>query len=384
MKRIVTLALYLVIVFCLFGCDSEETVSVGGTNNDTSFEQQEESKAENESTDDEVSRQEEQSKSETDNGDESSAPEDTGNVSEDVSAEESEDEDQILPEESTEPDSEVSKDTLVTAPRPNPDASTGNSGSCSHASTKTANKVDATCTKAGYTGDKVCTKCGETVEKGKSVDATGHLNTKIINKKSPTCSENGYTGDTYCEDCKTTVSKGKDIDKLLDVSNKVTYKLPDGTTVTLDKGQDLREWCFKTYTKYITHQNKSVEDEILSRINLYRKNAGISPLAWHEDSYYFAELRSREYLELFSHTRPNGKAWNTVYTDSNIVLVGFAGENLFKGWGYDVEEIAAVAVEAWMNSPGHKANIMDTRFNYISIAFVEKDGVIAITQHFFS
>ena len=381
MKKIIIFAVCMVVVFCMFGCDSENSVSSDANNGGTVSEQVNVSEPKNESKEESVP-QENESKPEADNGNESSAPEESEIIGDEVSAEESDNQD--ITEESTEPDSEVSKDTLVTAPRPNPDASTGNSGSCSHASTKISNKVDATCTKAGYTGDKVCTKCGETVEKGKSVDATGHLNTKIINKKAPTYSEKGYTGDTYCEDCKTTVSKGKDIDKLLDVSNKVTHKLPDGSTVTLDKNQDLREWCFKTYTKYITHQNKSVEDEILSRINLYRKNAGLSPLTWHEDSYYFAELRSRECLELFSHTRPNGKAWNTVYTDSNIVLVGSSGENLFKGSGYDAEEIAAVAVEAWMNSPGHKANIMDTRFNYISIAFVEKDGVITITQHFFS
>ncbi|MBR5115524.1 MAG: CAP domain-containing protein, partial [Lachnospiraceae bacterium] len=64
-----------------------------------------------------------------------------------------------------------------------------------------------------------------------------------------------------------------------------------------------------------------------------------------------------EITRRFSHTRPDGSDWYTV--DGNIMF----GENLA-----ELYDTPASVVDAWMNSPAHRANIMDGEFQTCGIA----------------
>lgn len=257
---------------------------------------------------------------------------------------------------------------------------------CSHKTTKTVDEVNATCTKGGYSGDAVCEECGVTIEKGNTTKPTGHLNTKIINTKIATTKQEGYTGDTYCYDCETIIETGIVIDKVVDKSDKATYTLPDGSKITVDKGENIRDYLLHLYTQYIKHENDNIEKEILRLVNIERKKVGVKPLEWNEDGYFFAEIRAEECCEKFSHTRPNGCGCETVYSDFNVLLSGYWGENLGRVTD-NVEmtdtELAELIVDAWMNSPAHKANLLEEHFTSISIAYVHLGGYHIVVQNFF-
>lgn len=261
-----------------------------------------------------------------------------------------------------------------TVPEPTPD--------CKHTATKLVNQADATCTQTGYTGDKVCSACNQVLNQGTSIAATGHKNTELRNKKDATTSAAGYTGDTYCKDCGTKVSGGSTIPQLQETPSGTPYELPDGTIIYINDASDIRKYTMQQATKSASHQHGAVEKEILRLINIERNNAGLPSLSWYEDAYYFTKIRATECLSKFSHTRPNGKAWNTVYSDNGVVL-GVCGENLHYAQGYTIEEIAQQTVSDWMNSSGHKANILNSRYKQIAIAIVQDGNKISTVQNFF-
>lgn len=86
-------------------------------------------------------------------------------------------------------------------------------------------------------------------------------------------------------------------------------------------------------------------------VNAKRQEAGLGTLTWNSGLEQASAVRAIEAAQVFSHTRPNGSDWWTV--NSNIMY----GENLAKGYAS-----ADSAVKAWMDSPTHKANIMDGGF----------------------
>lgn len=220
-------------------------------------------------------------------------------------------------------------------------------------------------------------------ENENQTSSCSHTATKTVNKINATTTSEGYTGDIYCKDCNTKISSGTTIPKIEDnTSGKYKYTLPDGTVVYANSDKELTEITMANATKQVNHQFPEVEQEILRLCNEERAKVGLSPLQWYEDAYYFTKIRAEESLVLFSHTRPNGKSWKTVYTDANVAL-NIAGENLFLTEGYTIEGYAKYAVDGWMNSPGHRANILNPNYTQLSIAIVQNGTTIVAAQNFF-
>lgn len=88
-------------------------------------------------------------------------------------------------------------------------------------------------------------------------------------------------------------------------------------------------------------------NEVLRLINEERTRAGLDELV--EDSYLseVARERSKEIVDNFGHTRPDGT------TVGDLML----GENISFG-----RKTPQIAVDAWMNSAGHKANILNEKY----------------------
>ncbi len=107
-------------------------------------------------------------------------------------------------------------------------------------------------------------------------------------------------------------------------------------------------------------------------VNEQRSSAGLSTLTWSTGLEDCARVRSQEIVSTWSHTRPNGTDWWTV--NSNIMY----GENLAKLYG-----TADSCVSAWMASPTHAANIMDSSFKTMAIyIYRNSDGNLYWAQEF--
>ena len=107
------------------------------------------------------------------------------------------------------------------------------------------------------------------------------------------------------------------------------------------------------------------------QINVIREQNGLNDLLWNDNLEYVANVRAKELPQSFSHTRPNGMPWYTV----NSKIQG--GENLAYGFS-----TATDVVDAWMDSPTHRDNILYDEFTTTSIAIYVVDGTYYWCQQF--
>ena len=89
-----------------------------------------------------------------------------------------------------------------------------------------------------------------------------------------------------------------------------------------------------------------------------------------------AAVRAREIARSFSHTRPSGASFSSALSESGVSYLR-AGENIASG-----QKSASEVVNAWMNSPGHRANILNSSYSRIGSASVNIDGTLYWVQLF--
>lgn len=115
--------------------------------------------------------------------------------------------------------------------------------------------------------------------------------------------------------------------------------------------------------------------QVLSLVNSERAKYGLSALTYDSTLAKAADIRAVEIKSLFSHTRPDGSSCFTVLDE-----VGYsyrtAGENIAYG-----QQSAQEVMTAWMNSEGHRANILGD-YTYIGIGVYENGGTIYWSQMF--
>jgi hypothetical protein len=116
--------------------------------------------------------------------------------------------------------------------------------------------------------------------------------------------------------------------------------------------------------------------DVLDLVNQERKAAGLKTVKLNDDLNRVAELRAAEIAEKWSHTRPNGEEWKTAFAEEGV-SASYRGENLAKGQ-YSADKV----VEDWMDSEGHRANILNKKFTKMGVASVVIDGVTYWVQVF--
>lgn len=117
--------------------------------------------------------------------------------------------------------------------------------------------------------------------------------------------------------------------------------------------------------------------KVVDLVNAERAKAGLSPLSINETVALAAQTRAREIETSFSHTRPNGSSFSTVLTSAGVTYRG-AGENIAYG-----QQSPEQVMESWMNSSGHRANILNSSFTSIGVGhYKNAAGVDYWTQLF--
>ena len=96
-------------------------------------------------------------------------------------------------------------------------------------------------------------------------------------------------------------------------------------------------------------------------MNIERAREGLKPLTYDAAIEDAALVRAKEIQTSFSHTRPNGTSFATAMKEAGVNYRR-AGENI--AWGQKTPE---EVVSAWMNSPSHRANIMNANYGRIGV-----------------
>ncbi len=104
--------------------------------------------------------------------------------------------------------------------------------------------------------------------------------------------------------------------------------------------------------------------KVLKLVNKERKKRGLSKLKLDSKLCQVAQIRAKETVKLFSHTRPGGGNYVDIIKNKRI-FCRISGENIAAG-----QSTAKEVMNAWMKSPGHKANIVKKEYKRIGIGFI--------------
>ncbi len=118
--------------------------------------------------------------------------------------------------------------------------------------------------------------------------------------------------------------------------------------------------------------------KVVKLVNEERAKQGLPALEIDESVQACANVRAKEIVKSFSHTRPDGRSCFTALSEGGVSY-RYAGENI--AYGYNS---AKAVMTGWMNSSGHRANILSKNFTKIGVGYYEKNGVKYWTQFFIS
>ena len=127
---------------------------------------------------------------------------------------------------------------------------------------------------------------------------------------------------------------------------------------------------------------ESLEQQCLEEVNRLRRRNGLQRLNFYEELLPIAREYSRRMAEqkFFSHDDPEGRSVKERVEEAAIKW-RMVGENLAYSNGY-VNPVAA-SIHGWMNSPGHRANILAPDFNLTAIGvWIREDGTVYFTEIF--
>ena len=123
----------------------------------------------------------------------------------------------------------------------------------------------------------------------------------------------------------------------------------------------------------------STEKEVARLVNVERAKNGLPALTYNWELARVARYKSQDMINknYFNHTSPTyGSPFNMMKAFG--IRFTAAGENIAYG-----QRTAQEVMNGWMNSPGHRANILSRNFTQIGVGYAKNpSGTIYWTQMF--
>lgn len=132
-------------------------------------------------------------------------------------------------------------------------------------------------------------------------------------------------------------------------------------------------------TPSVPNDIRALETEVIRLVNAERTKAGVPALTENSEVSRIARIKSEDFIKnnYFSHNSP-------VYGSPFDMLRSFgvkytaAAENIAIG-----QKTAAEVMNSWMNSSGHRSNILNSTYNQIGVGVARNDrGILYWTQIF--
>lgn len=182
-----------------------------------------------------------------------------------------------------------------------------------------------------------------------------------INNDTNTGTNNGTNNDiTIGTDCD--INNGTNTGTDNGTNNDTSTGTDNGTNNDTNTGNDsTTDTDVSTQTAY--------ENKVLELVNAERAKQGLQPLEMDESVRSVARLKSQDMSKnnYFSHTSPT---YGTPFEMLKKYGISYksAGENIAQGY-----QTPEQVVQGWMNSSGHRANILNASYTHIGIGY-EADG----------
>lgn len=151
------------------------------------------------------------------------------------------------------------------------------------------------------------------------------------------------------------------LDEILQSNPAITQpnQIYIGQTLTIPTGTSA--------VKGTSSQTTSIEQQVVNLVNGERAKVGISPVKLDTELSKVAALKSKDMRDkvYFSHTSPTyGSPFDMMKTYG--ITYKYAGENIAAG-----QTSAESVMNSWMNSPGHKANILNKNYTHIGVGYAK-------------
>lgn len=127
---------------------------------------------------------------------------------------------------------------------------------------------------------------------------------------------------------------------------------------------------------YDSSQLAEYAEQVAVLVNKERSAYGLQPVKVSPILSEAANIRAGELKDSFSHTRPNGTSCFTAMSELGIQYRS-AAENIAYG-----QKTPEIVMNAWMNSSGHRANILNEKMEYIGVGVIYRNGVYYWSQFF--
>jgi len=148
-------------------------------------------------------------------------------------------------------------------------------------------------------------------------------------------------------------------------ANQAPTANPDGNVPTESAGQ--AQQGYKDSSQFA--------QQVLVIVNQERSKAGLSSLSMSGDLSNMAMVKAQDMYNnnYFDHNSPTHGSPFDMMKEFGITY-NTAGENIAKG-----QTTPSQVMNDWMNSPGHKANILNSSFTHIGIAYYNSAWVQEFT-----
>ncbi len=127
----------------------------------------------------------------------------------------------------------------------------------------------------------------------------------------------------------------------------------------------------------------AVEQRIFELVNVERQKAGMSALSYNKTMEKYARIKSKDMADqgYFDHRDLRGELITTMIEADGVAYQAW-GENIAYIGGGDVNTLADQFMTNWMNSEGHRANILSDNFDSIGVGVYQAAGEVYATQEF--
>lgn len=227
----------------------------------------------------------------------------------------------------------------------------------------------------------VITACTSAADSGEKTTATPSTNTTQTTavptdssaspnstSETPTTEVGQETGKSNSQtDAK---QEEKDTSNQAKASTPASTKKPSTTTQTPTPAKSNTPTSTKPSTGGTSTSNSSlsaIEQEVVRLVNIERQKAGLKLLVADTKLSSVARIKSQDMRDnnYFDHQSPKyGSPFDMMKKFG--ISYRTAGENIAAG-----QTTAQQVMDSWMNSPGHRANILSDKFTKIGVGYVK-------------
>ncbi len=248
-------------------------------------------------------------------------------------------------------------------------------GSTAYAQDFTALKCAS---KQGQSIQKMCAKYGIEMPKGLTAEECLAIKTKLTNNRKATPAKEAPAKATPAKATPAKATPAKATPARATPAKATPAKATPVKTASA-KTAPVKTAPAKATTAPNLTENNKLEQEVATLVNQERAKLGLAPLKLNLELSKVARVKSEDMRDknYFSHTSPTYGSPFDMMKQFGIEYMA-AGENIAMG-----QPTAAEVMSSWMNSPGHKANILSKNFTEIGVGVAkDESGTIYWTQQF--